>query len=86
MRGVGKAALNERKHSYVIELKSTSDGLDIILSRQIVQFHELRQVQPQYGRTVVRQGGLICRWCFDDLSIARDFVERFGGKLCKAGI
>jgi hypothetical protein len=54
MRGVGKAALNERKHSYVIELKSTSDGLDVILSRQIVQFHELRHVQPQYGRTIAR--------------------------------
>jgi hypothetical protein len=86
MVGIGKAALNESKHPYVIELEVASDGLDVILSRQIVQFHESRHVQPQYGRTIVRQGGLICRWCFDDPSIAHDFVEQFGGKLCKAGI
>jgi hypothetical protein len=84
MRGIGKAALNETKHPYVIELEVASDGLDVILSRRIVQFHESRHVQPQYGRTTVRQGGLICRWCFDDLSIARDFVKQFNGHLCKA--
>jgi hypothetical protein len=85
MRGVGKAALNETEHPYVIELEVASDGLDVILSRRIVQFHESRHVQLQYGRTIVRQGGLICRWCFDDLSIASDFVKEFNGKLWKSG-
>jgi hypothetical protein len=86
MRGIGKAALNEWKHPYVVELEATYDGLDIKLSRQIVLFHESRYVQPEYGRTIVSPRGLICRWCFSELSIAHDFIEQFGGRFRKASI
>jgi hypothetical protein len=86
MRGIGKAALNEWKHPYVVELEATYDGLDIKLSRQIELFHKSRYVQPQYGRTIVSQRGLICRWCFSELSIAHDFIEQFGGRFRKASV
>jgi len=48
MRGIGKAAVNESKHPYVVELEVPSDGLDFKLSRQIVQFHESQRIQLQY--------------------------------------
>jgi hypothetical protein len=43
------------------------------------------RIQPQHGRITVGQHSLIYRWCFDDLSVARAFVEQFGGEFCKAG-
>jgi hypothetical protein len=86
MRGIGKAVTNESKHPYVVKLEVVSDGLDIELSRRIVQFHKLRDIQPQYGRTIFRRSGPDYHWCFDDLSIAHAFIEQFGGELYKAGI
>jgi hypothetical protein len=44
MPGGGKAAANENKHSYVVELSVASGGLDVKLSRAIVQFHKARQI------------------------------------------
>ena len=83
MRVIGKAAINESKHPYVVRLEVVSDGLDIKLSQRIVQFHELRQIHPQHGRTIFRRNGPNYRWCFDD--IAHAFIEQFGGELYKAG-
>jgi hypothetical protein len=78
MRGIGKAATNESKHPYVVKLEVVSDGLDIELSRQIVKFHKVRHIQPQYGRTIFRRSGPDYHWCFDDLSIAHAFIKQFG--------
>jgi hypothetical protein len=83
MPGGAKAASNEIKHSYVVELAVASVGLDVKLSRAIVQFHKSRQIQPCHGRIIVRRSGLNYRWCFDDLLTAHAFVEEFGGKFCK---
>jgi hypothetical protein len=82
----GKAAANEKKHPYVVELAIARDRLDVELSRHIMQFHKSRQIQPLHGRIIIRQRKLIYRWCFDDLLVARAFVEQFGGEFCKAGI
>ena len=81
-----KAAANENKHSYVVELPVASGGLDVKLSRAIVQFHKSRQIQPCHGRIILRDRGLTYRWCFDDLSTANAFIEEFGGKFFKLNI
>jgi hypothetical protein len=86
MRGIGRAAANESRHPSVVKLDVVSDGLDVKVSRQIVQFHKLRRIQPQYGRTIFRRNGPDYHWCFDDLSVAHAFIEQFGGELYKAGI
>jgi hypothetical protein len=79
-----KATTNEKKHPYVVELSIASDGLAVELSRQIMQFHKSRDIQPQYGRrTTTRRGRLYYRWCFSDLLIARAFAEEFSGEFCK---
>lgn len=78
MRGIGKAAKNESKCSHVVELVVASEGLDVKLSREIVQFHHSRRIQPQH---VVIRRGLIYRWCFDDLSIAIRSVASFGERV-----
>jgi hypothetical protein len=85
MRGLSKAA-NERKYPHVVELAVGSNGLDVKLNRQIVQFHKSRHIEPRHGRTIVMRSGFIYRWCFDDLLVAHAFVEQFGGEFCKAVI
>jgi hypothetical protein len=79
-----KALANEKRHRCVIELAVATDGMDVELSRRIVQFHKSRHIQPRHGRTIARQDQFYYRWCFSDLSIARDFVEQFGGAFCKS--
>ena len=61
-------------------------GLDIHLSRQITTFHNSRHIQVRYGRIVVKDGENYYRWCFSDLSLARAFLDRFGGELCKSSL
>ena len=78
-----KALVNENKHPHVVELAVVTDGMNVELSRQIVRFHKSRHIQPRHGRTIVRLRGIFCRWCFSDLSIARDFVEEFGANFSK---
>ena len=80
----GKARTNERKYPYIVELSVPLTGLDIQLSRQITTFHKSRHIQVRYGRIVVRNGENHYRWCFPDLSLARAFLEQFGGELCKS--
>ena len=83
-RGASKATTNEVKHPYVVELAIVGDGLDVELSRQIIQFHKLRHIHARHGRRITtRRGRLYYRWCFSDLLIARRFAEQFNGKLCK---
>ena len=79
---------NEINHPYVVEVALVSaghsGGLDVELSRRIMQFHKSRHIQPRYGRTITtKRGTIFYRWCFSDLSIARDFAEQFGGEFCK---
>jgi hypothetical protein len=52
MRGFAKAA-NERKYPHVGERAVASDGLNVKLNRQIVQFHKSRHIRPRHGRTIV---------------------------------
>ena len=80
----GKARTNERKYPYIVETVSPLTGLNVQLSRQITTFHKSRHIQVRYGRIVVRDGENYYRWCFSDLSLARAFLEQFGGELCKS--
>ena len=79
----GKARTNERRYPYIVELSVPLTGLDIQLSRQITTFHNSRHIQVRYGRIVVKDGENYYRWCFSDLSLARAFIDQFGGELCK---
>ena len=80
----GKATTNEIKHPYVVELSIARDGLDVALSKRIMQFHKSRDIHPQYGRRITtKRGQLYYRWCFSDLVIARSFAEEFSGVFCK---
>ena len=75
---------NEINHPYVVELAVVSDGLDVELSRLIIQFHKSQHIQLRHGRrrrTTKRRGKVYYRWCFSDLLIARAFVEQFNGEL-----
>jgi hypothetical protein len=81
-----RAMRNEINHPYVIEVSIVSDGLDVELSRRIIQFHKSRQVELRYGRRLTtRRGTIHYGWCFSDLLIARDFAEQFGGEFRKRG-
>jgi hypothetical protein len=79
----GKAKANESKYPYIVELAVEDDKLDVELGRRIMGFHKSRHIEPRHGRTVIRQRGFCYRWCFSDLSTARDFAEQFGGEFCK---
>ena len=75
----GRGLTNERVYPNVVELAVTVDGLDIALSRRIMDFHKSRHIQLRHGRTIMREGQLYYRWCFRDLAAAQAFVELFGG-------
>src|SRR5690348_17111274 len=76
----GKALQNERSYPYVVELAVAADGLDVRLSRRIMDFHKSQRIQPQHGRTNLGGAqGSSYRWCFSDLATARAFIEQFGG-------
>jgi hypothetical protein len=71
-----RAVTNETKHPYIVEVAAVRDGLDVELSRRILQFHKSRHIQPRYGRRITtKQGKVFYRWCFSDLLIARAFTE-----------
>src|SRR5689334_15953071 len=65
-----KAIANERKYPNIVELAVPADGLQIELSRRIIQFHKLRHIQPRHGRRIVRGNRIYSRWCFADLGKA----------------
>jgi hypothetical protein len=78
-----KARVNESKYPFVVELAIKNGQLDFALSRQIIRFHQSRHIRLRYGRAIVGQFGSRYRWCFSDLSTARNFVEEFGGEFWK---
>jgi hypothetical protein len=80
-----KAIANERKYPNIVELAVPAAGLQIELSRRIIQFHKSRRIQPRYGRKIVRENRIYSRWCFADLGTACDFIEQFGGALAETG-
>jgi hypothetical protein len=79
----GRGLTNEKKYPYVVELAVTGEGLDIALSRRIMNFHKSRHIHPRHGRTIIKQEQIYYRWCFPDLAAAHDFVEQFGGGFYK---
>jgi hypothetical protein len=60
----------------IVELPASTRGLDVALSRRIIQFHKTQHVQPRHGRSI-----FYYRWCFSDLQMAHAFIEQFGGSL-----
>jgi hypothetical protein len=40
-----------------------------------------RHIKPRHGPRNKKEGELYYRWCFSDLTMARAFVEQFGGTL-----
>jgi hypothetical protein len=78
----GKTAENERKYPYVVAIAVVGKGLDIGLSRRIVDFHNARHVELRHGRTQAStEGETVYRWFFSDLEAAHAFIENFGGSL-----
>ena len=78
--------VNERKYPNIVELTVPTDGLDIQLSRRIIEFHKSRHIQPRYGSQIVRENRIYSRWCFADLATACDFIEQFGGKIAETSV
>ena len=79
-----RAAANERKYPYIVALSVGGGGLAIGLSRQIMNFHNARHIQPRHGRSANPKGGageVYYRWYFSDLETAQSFVEQFGGTI-----
>jgi hypothetical protein len=78
-----KASANERKYPYIVELAVAAKGLDVGLSRQIIDFHKTRHIQPRHGRGTIPkgEGKAYYRWCFSDLETAQSFVQQFGGTI-----
>jgi hypothetical protein len=79
----GKAAANEQEYPFIVELAAATKGLDVALSRRIIDFHKTRHIQPRHGRSTFPrgEGQTYYRWCFFDLETARSFVEKFGGTI-----
>ena len=79
----GKAAANEAKYPFIVEVPVAAKGLNVELNSQIVGFHKSHHTPPRFGRTAFRGGQIYYRWCFFDLATARAFAERFGGAFYK---
>jgi hypothetical protein len=82
---VGKSLTNERTHPYLVEIPVEAVGLDVPLNRQIMKFHESRQLQLRHGRMILRRGKNYYRWCFPDSATAIAFAEQFGGRPFRVG-
>jgi len=67
----------ESKFPSIVELVIASDALN----RRIMDFHNARHIKPRHGPRNKKEGELYYRWCFSDLTMARAFVEQFGGTL-----
>jgi hypothetical protein len=84
--GSGKTLANERKYPNIVELVVSDDGLEVGLSRRIMEFHKSRHIEPRHGRWTIKDSRTYCRWCFADLGTACDFIEQFGGSLHDTGM
>jgi hypothetical protein len=78
----GKRLANENEYPNIAELSVAGDGLEVELSRRIIDFHKSRHIELRHGRTINREGETYYRWCFADSATARAFFEQFGGALC----
>ena len=78
-----KAAANESKYPNIVELAVGGNGLDVTLGRQIINFHKSRHIQSHHGRTIIRQHHIFYRWCFSDMAMAHEFMEKFGGEFAR---
>jgi len=76
----GKGLKNERRYPYVVELAVTAGGLDVELSRRIINFHKSLHIELRFGRRILRDEQNYYRWCFADLATASAFIEQFGGQ------
>src|SRR5215472_16522641 len=83
--GSGKTLANERRYPNIVELAVPADGLEIELSRRIMEFHKSRHIQPRHGRWITKDNQIYGRWCFADLGTACGFIEKFGGTLAETG-
>jgi transglutaminase/protease-like cytokinesis protein 3 len=73
---------NQATYLYIVEVLVTGNGLDLGLSRRIVDFHRARHIEPRHGRTKISpKGEVFYRWGFSDWKTARAFIKRFGGTL-----
>jgi hypothetical protein len=81
--GSSRALTNERKYPYIVELPVSVGGLDIAVSRRIIEFHKTQHVQPRHGRTILKERQTYYRWCFSDLTTGHAFVEQFGGTVVR---
>jgi hypothetical protein len=79
----GRAFRNESKYPYIVELAVGAGGLDLELSRRVMEFHKSRHTLQRQGRTIYKEGEIYYRWCFSDLTTARAFIGQFGGEFCK---
>jgi hypothetical protein len=59
----GRALANQREYSNIVELAVDVDGLDVELSRRIIEFHMSRHIEPRHGRSTFRQHQIYYRWC-----------------------
>ena len=82
----GKAAANEAKYPFIVEVPVAANGLNVELNRQIGSFHSSHHTPSRFGRTAFRAGQIYYRWCFFDLATARAFAERFGGAFYKTTV
>jgi hypothetical protein len=79
----GKAAANEKKYPFIVQVPVATNGLDVGLNCEIVAFHKSRGATPIFGRTMFRDGQNYYRWCFSDVDMARAFFQKFGGSFYK---
>jgi len=49
--------INESKYPHIVAIAVAGEGLDIGLSRRIMDFHKTRHVQPRHGRSAIPKGG-----------------------------
>jgi hypothetical protein len=77
----GKGLTNERRYPYIVEVPVTADGLDVGLSRRIINFHKRLHIELRFGRRILRDEQNYYRWCFSDLATACAFIEQFGGRV-----
>ena len=73
----GKATENERKYPYIVAVAIAGKGLDIGLSRRIMDFHKARHIQTRHGRapTVVGFAVALAAPVASDLSTALPQIE-----------
>jgi hypothetical protein len=79
-----KALTDEKQYLNIVEVVVGSDPLDVELGRRIMLFHKSRNIEPRHGRIITRSNQIHFRWCFSELTTARQFLEQFGGALVES--